>query len=271
MASNEITVIDNALELKTFGYTILESCIDAKYADETIKDLLTEYKSALPLPWRGGGKWFGHINYIPSPQRKIIKEIIANNRIKKVLDCALGEDYKIVAFVGNANLPNSMYQPAHVDGSMGTDFLVVNIPLGRVTEHNGSTEVWPKTHLEKLSFSKFNALYNQSVRLNSLPGDIVIRYPNLWHRGTPNNSQEIRFMLGIIVSRTYKNLPPVMINKDEQVELLNYGISIHTEMGIEIKRGFIPNYFKPNLKGNIKELTWAFVPGIFKAMQRMKS
>jgi ectoine hydroxylase-related dioxygenase (phytanoyl-CoA dioxygenase family) len=271
MATTETTIIDNDLELQTSGYTVLKSCIDANYTEEAIKELLAEYDSALPLPWTGGGKWFGHVNYIPSPLSQIIKELTSNSRIVKILDHALGEDYKIVGFVGNANLPNSRHQPAHVDGNLGADFLVVNIPLGRVTEHNGSTEVWPGTHRENLKFSEFSALRVQSVRLNSSPGDVVIRYPNLWHRGTPNNSQEVRFMLGIIVSRSYKNFPPVIVSNNEQTELLSLGVSVHANTGTEIKRGFIPNYFKPNLKGNIKELTWLYAPELFKTMQRVKS
>jgi hypothetical protein len=187
-----ITAEENALELETLGYTLLESCIDAKYIDHALKELIAEYESALPMPWRGGGKWFGHINYAPSPLHQLFREIASSSKIKAVLDQALGKDYKIIGFGGNVNLPGSRYQPAHMDGWLGTDFVVVNIPLGEVTEYNGSTEVWPGTHQEKLTISEFNAARRQSVRLNSSPGDIIIRYSNLWHRGTPNSRLSCR-------------------------------------------------------------------------------
>src|ERR1035441_5618251 len=115
------TVEENALQLETLGYTSLESCIDVKCTEDALKELLAEYGSSCPMPWVGGGKWFGHLSYVPSPTSQIIREIASNSRIKQVLDRTLGKDYKIVGFGGNANLPGSRYQPAHVDGWLGTD------------------------------------------------------------------------------------------------------------------------------------------------------
>jgi len=260
----------NALELETSGYTLLESCVDVKHTEDALKELLTEYESARPMRWRGGGKWFGHLNYVPSPSNRIIREIASSSRIKRVLDSALGEDYKVVGLGGNANLPGSRYQPAHADGWLGTDFLIVNVPLGKVTEDNGSTEVWPGTHKEKLTIAEFNAVQRKSVRLNSSPGDVVIRYSNLWHRGTPNRSSDVRIMLALIVSRFYDKLPPITVSKDQQANLLTFGLSVNCKTGPEFKRRFAPNYFDPNLKGNVLELTWMFAPGIFTAIRRFK-
>ena len=261
---------DNALELETSGYTLLESCVDVKYIENAMKELLAEYQSACPMPWVGGGKWFGHLSYVPSPSTQIIKEVACNSRIKEVLDRSLGKDHKIVGFGGNANLPGSRYQPPHTDGWLGTDFLVVNIPLGKVTEYNGSTEVWPRTHQEKLTISQFNAVRRQSVRLNSSPGDVVIRYSNLWHRGTPNQSSDVRMMLALLVSRFYEKLPPVTVSKSEQADLLRFGLPVNAKTGSEFKRGFGPSYFPSSLKGNIFELTWMYAPGIFTAIRHFK-
>jgi len=264
------TTEENALELDTLGYTVLKSCIDADYVEAAMKELLSEYKSVGPMPWVGGGKWFGHLSYVPSPSSRIIKEIASNSRIESVLDRALGNDYKIVGFGGNANLPGSRHQPAHTDGWLGTDFLVVNIPLGKVTEHNGSTEVWPRTHLEKLTISEFNAVPRQSVRLNASPGDVIIRYSNLWHRGTPNRSSDVRIMLALTVSRFHKRLPPVTVSQDEQADLLTFGLPVNARTGCELKRGFAPSYFPSSLKGNILELTWMYAPTIFTAIRHFK-
>jgi hypothetical protein len=263
-------VEDSAMELETSGYTLLEACIDVKYTENATQELLAEYESSRPMPWRGGGKWFGHINYIPSPSNRIFKEVASNPRVHKVLDNALGADYKIVGFGGNANLPGSRYQPAHADGWLGTDFLVVNIPLGKVTEENGSTEIWQRTHQEKLTISKFNSVPRSSIRLNSSPGDIVLRYSNLWHRGTPNRSSEVRMMLAILVSRAYDKLPPFIVNEQEQAAVATFGLPSNTVIGPEPKRGFTPNYFPTGLKGNALELTWMFAPKVFTAIRHLK-
>jgi hypothetical protein len=264
------TAEENALELEAVGYTLLESCIDVKYIENAMKELLAEYESACPMPWVGGGKWFGHLNYVPSTSNQIIREMASNSKIKEVLDSALGKDYKIVGLGGNANLPGSRYQPAHADGWLGTDFLIVNVPLGKVTEYNGSTEVWPRTHQEKLTISQFNAVRRQSVRLNSSPGDVVIRYSNLWHRGTPNRSPDVRLMLAILVSRVYEKLPPVTVSKEQHTDLMHFGLPVNAQTGSEFERGFRPNYFDPNLKGNILELTWMFAPPLFTAIRYFK-
>jgi hypothetical protein len=264
------TTEKNAVELETLGYTTLESCIDAKYTETAMKELLAEYESTLPMPWIGGGKWFGHLNYVPSPSNPIIREIASSSRIKEVLDRALGKEYRVVGFGGNANLPGSKYQPAHADGWLGTDFLVVNIPLGRITEDNGSTEVWPRTHQEKLTVSKFNSVHRHSVRLNASPGDVIIRYSNLWHRGTPNRSSSVRMMLALIVSQSYERLPPVTVSTEEQADLVSFELPVSAKTGSKFKRGFAPNYFAPNLKGNLLELTWMFAPRVFTVIRYLK-
>lgn len=265
-----LTAQENALDLETVGYTLLRSCVDERHIEAVTKELIAEYESARPLPWRGGGKWFGHVNYSPSLSCPIIEDITSNDRIRGVLNLTLGKDYKIVGFGGNVNLPGSKYQPAHADGWLGTDFLVINIPLGRVTEQNGSTEVWPRTHQQKLTISEFNSCPRESARLNSSPGDVIIRYSNLWHRGTPNRSPEARFMLAILVSSVYKKLPPIVVSEAQQARLLSCGLPVNVNTGAELKSGFRPNYFPTNLKGNMLELTWMFAPAIFTAIRRFK-
>jgi hypothetical protein len=264
------TAEKHAQELEALGYTLLQSCIDPKLTQDVMKELVAEYHAAIPMPWRGGGQWFGHLSYVPSPSSQIIKEVARSTRIKDVLDIALGKDYKIVGFGGNANLPGSKYQPAHMDGWLGTDFIVVNIPLGTVTEQNGSTEVWPRTHHEKLTISQFNSAPRQSVRLNAMPGDIVLRYSNLWHRGTPNRSSDVRMMLALLVSPVYGKLPPVTVSEEDQAEFSDFVMPVNSKTGPGSKKGFGTSYFPANLKGNIFELTWMYAPKVFTAIRHFK-
>jgi hypothetical protein len=262
------TIKEHVSQLETQGYTVLESCIDVKATQDAMREALAAYRAAEPMPWRGGGKWFGHLNYVPSPVSAVIREVATNGPISQVLDGALGKSYRVVGFGGNANLPGSIFQPAHSDGA---EFIVMNIPLGTVTEQNGSTEVWPGTHQEKLTISQFNSVPRKSVRLNSSPGDVVIRYSNLWHRGTPNKSQEVRFMLGMIISQTYDKLPPITVSEGEQAQFSSFGLPVHSKVGSPFKTGFKPNYFGTNLKGNFLELTWMYAPGVFTALRRFMS
>jgi len=77
-------------------------------------------------------------------------------------------------------------------------------------------------------------------------------------------------MLAILVSRFYEKLPPVTVSKDEQADFSSFGLSVNAKTGSELKRGFGPSYFPPNLKGNIFELTWMFAPAIFTAIRHFK-
>lgn len=264
------TIEENVRELETSGYTVLESCLDVKCVEEVRQQVIAEYEAARPLPWRGGGKWFGHIEYVPPISSPIIREAASNKKIQEIVDQALAKNYKIIGVGGNANLPGSTYQPAHMDGVQGTDFLVVNIPLGKVTEQNGSLEVWPGTHKEQLTVSEFNSVPRQSARVNSSPGDIVMRYSNVWHRGTPNRSSEVRFMLAIIISPHYEKLPPFAVSEDHQSILSSFRLPVHSKTAPPLKKGFGPNYFATSLRGNMLELTWVYAPSVFTAIRRFK-
>jgi hypothetical protein len=257
-------------ELETQGYTVLESCIDVKCVENATREILAQYEASRPLPWKGGGQWFGHLSYTPSPTSEIVRQLASNLVIQEVLDCAMAKDYKVIGFGGNANLPGSRHQPPHVDGWLGTHFLIVNLPLGKVTERNGSTEVWPGTHREDLTISQFNSKPRQSVRINSAPGDVVLRYSNLWHRGTPNRSGDVRLMLAMIVSRQYRQLPEWKVSQEEREHLSTFRLPVNAATGSELKRGFGTSYFPATLKGNILELTWMYAPGVFNVIRHFK-
>ena len=76
---------------------------------------------------------------------------------------------------------------------------------------NGSTEVWPGTHLivdADPADGKPDQLEERTRRLASLrtnisTGSIVVRDLRMWHRGVPNNSATIRPMLALIYQRSW--------------------------------------------------------------------
>jgi hypothetical protein len=262
----------SALELESLGYTILKSCVDVKTINQTRREIMAEYESAYPFPFRGGGQWFGHLNYVPSPLNQVIQQVIFHPRVENLLRHALEKDYKILGVGGNVNLPGSLCQPAHVDEWRGSEFLILNVPLEDVTEYNGSTEAWSRTHCENLTASYFNAASRPSVRLNAAPGDVIVRHSKLWHRGTPNKSADVRIMLAILVSRSDQMPPPFITSKEEEKTLNDLGIPFHTRIGAgkDLNRGFRPNYFPVSLKGNMLELTWIYAPRIYTFIRRFK-
>ena len=86
--------------------------------------------------------------------------------------------------------------------------LIVNIALKDVTEENGSIELWPGTHHlmsnsvgEDIKIDPDLVRERKSlhppVRGNTAKGSILIRDSRLWHRGTPNDSDQPRFMIAL--------------------------------------------------------------------------
>jgi ectoine hydroxylase-related dioxygenase (phytanoyl-CoA dioxygenase family) len=102
--------------------------------------------------------------------------------------------------------------------------LVANVLLCDFTEQNGSTEVWPGTHLLCDAYQgralpidlDGRARYLGSRRLNAPAGSIVLRDLRLWHRGTPNRSARPRAMLALVYRRGWLGvggveLPPAVL------------------------------------------------------------
>ena len=86
--------------------------------------------------------------------------------------------------------------------------LVVNYPLVNVTEQNGPLEAWPNTHLTPEKFYagahvQEAAKYLTPVRMLMPKGSVLIRDVRLWHRGTPNVSNEIRPNMALIYGRSW--------------------------------------------------------------------
>lgn len=138
--------------------------------------------------------------------------------VRQVLSKVLGPSYVATYYNSNTALPGSTYQPVHRDVSplFGTEMsvpspplsIVLNIPLIDFTEENGSTEVWPTTHLitdqpdESATLDERIAPLS-SIRLNAKAGSIVLRDTRCWHRGVPNRSSSQRTMLAIVYSRGF--------------------------------------------------------------------
>ena len=155
-------------------------------------------------------------------------QVVANPIAVQVMSAALGKDLQCSFYHTNTAYPGSKYQPIHRDYGplFGTELsvptpvthVVLNIPLTDFTLENGSTEVWPGTHLivdsdphdGKAENLEVRAKNLGSVRTNIPAGSIVIRDLRLWHRGMPNNSQEIRTMLALVYSRGWTGVAKLL-------------------------------------------------------------
>ena len=219
-----------ALALRTLrdaGLVVLEGVYDRAW----IADFRAAYNVELEryIADRGGmdainAKAFGkghigmHLPLVPpfSDQR-----IVAHPIAVQVMVRALGEDLRCSFYHSNTAYPGSAHQEIHRDSGplFGSELgvptpivhVVLNIPLCDFTIENGSTEVWPGSHLivdtvpGDGSRTELAARVEHlaSTRTNLRAGSIVIRDLRMWHRGMPNRSNEVRTMLAIVYRRSW--------------------------------------------------------------------
>ena len=226
--------------LRDVGYVVIEDVYDAAFIDE----LRTAYDELLDqfLEVRGGieginkakknGFGLNHIAmFLPFVSPVADAQVVANPIAVQVMAAVLGDDLTCSFYNSNTAYPGSGYQQIHRDTGLlfGTELqvptppthIVFNIPLTNFTEENGSTEVWPGTHLivdkepadGKALEERARDLASQ--RTNIPTGSIVIRDMRMWHRGVPNNSQEVRTMLAIVYDRGWlRTIRPVEIPRE---------------------------------------------------------
>lgn len=142
--------------------------------------------------------------------------------LQKVLEVAT-----LYGVMDNLNRPGSTFQNPHWDyPNWDSGWLVIDVPLSDVRPGGGPIEIWPGTqHLrydqtfvhsqqilrireaEPRQYSKcFPEILSiaqlwPSALLHSSLGDMVVRNPSTWHRGTPNSLASPRHMLSFIFRR----------------------------------------------------------------------
>ena len=144
---------------------------------------------------------------------------VAHPAVTQVLAIVLGPDFECSYYNSNTAYPGSTYQRVHRDSGLifGTEStastpptgIVINIPLCDFTVENGSTEVWPASHLIVDTPDDTEVDLDQrtkvlaSSRLNVKAGSVVLRDLRVWHRGVPNNSDHQRSMLAVVYKRRW--------------------------------------------------------------------
>jgi ectoine hydroxylase-related dioxygenase (phytanoyl-CoA dioxygenase family) len=226
--------------LRDAGYVVIEDVYDHAF----IKELRASYDDLLErfLAVHGGidgvnkakknGFGRSHIAmFLPFLPPFSDEQVVANPIALQVLSAVLGDTLTCSFYNSNTAYPGSGYQKIHRDIGLifGTELqvptppthLVLNIPLTDFTEENGSTEVWPGTHLlvdhipADGQALEERAKLLPSQRTNVCTGSLVIRDMRMWHRGVPNQSQQVRTMLAIVYAREWlRPSKPVQIPRD---------------------------------------------------------
>jgi len=150
----------------------------------------------------------------------LFEDVLLNEFVIAVTESVLGPGLYNAYYSGNTALPNTeQRQPVHADlGHLWANSkvatpayaLVVNIPLVDMGAFNGSTEIWPGTHLDTSVAMQAGDITVAEDRLEAQrrvepplqpevkAGSVVIRDIRMWHAGMPNPSDQPRPMIAMI-------------------------------------------------------------------------
>ena len=239
------------------GFLKIEQAIDTRLLDDLKTDIeskLVNYSKTLK---HLGGLRSGHLNATIGRYASILHKELMSGEIYQEIE----KNFKIdlnnysVTVGCNLNFPGSIEQHIHRDTNFDDRKIIINIPCVDVNEINGSIELFLDSELCPYSYLEFlmNRKKFKPIRANSNKGDILIRDSNLFHRGMPNYSDQVRVMVAFVFNKK--------LNNDNQ--------NMNTEFPQNIE--FFENWYKNDRLGRIKEILFIKLPIIRSLYRIIKS
>lgn len=213
----------NALRaLHEDGFLVIEDVVDrahlAVLRDRMLEDLpLVVARKDAPFNFHAGNIQQDAPPFPPY----LFRDVLVNEFVIQVSRAILGPGVKNGFYSGNTALPGDYRQPVHPDIAQlwpGLQHptpafaLVVNMPTVDMTAENGSTELWPGTHLDttytfdvaQVRIPEDRLARRRAIRPPLQPevrcGSVLIRDIRLWHAGMPNLTATPRPMIAMIHS-----------------------------------------------------------------------
>jgi Phytanoyl-CoA dioxygenase (PhyH) len=186
---------------KQFPSCLIQACRDAFWP------CLSAYLDGAPAPNRGAHRHFLAMPFDPpcfAPQFFFDPDVLS-------IVCGLMHD-RIVADQWGCDVPlrGSEYQGTHVDYqrplfselpelALPVYAIVMSFGLVPITQENGPIEIAPGTH-RMVRADALRAVEAGEIIMQSVPleiGDVLIRHPWAFHRGTPNTTDTPRALVTI--------------------------------------------------------------------------
>lgn len=206
--------------LRQDGFVILEDAVDPAHLEILRDRMLQDLPTILERPDAPYNFHAGNVQQDPPPfPPYLFRDILVNEQVIAVTSSLLGSGVRNAYYSGNTALPGGRRQPVHPDvGQLWPGLeqatpafgLVVNVPVVDTTPENGSTEIWPGTHLDTTysvgqgaaRISEEALAPHRAARPPIQPeiraGSVVIRDMRLWHAGMPNHTDRARPMIAMI-------------------------------------------------------------------------
>jgi hypothetical protein len=159
---------------------------------------------------RGSNRYQMHL---PFAEPFIDPRVIENPFVLAIVEAIVGNDCVCTYFASDTPLYGSEYQAVHADThplfpetglAVPTYNIGFNIPLVDFHTDNGPIEIWPGTHLTPPGTDMATlAPLMQSEEVLMPAGSLLIRDLRLWHRGTPNRSDNARPNMAMIYAQRW--------------------------------------------------------------------
>ena len=218
--------LDLAESLRKELTLVYQDCRETPAAVETGTGVESPVKLNVSTRY-GATFWFRQLRWRVFPKlTPLLREpaLLANPFVVPILEDLLGRDFTLKFVSTDTCAKGSLLQSPHrdIDGKgifannrWRARGYIVNVPVMECGLHNGPIEVWPGgSHmwtselLDQFGLSldiqdgpnpvvEELAVYFPSTRLALQPGEILIRDLAMWHRGTPNPSDQPRTMVTI--------------------------------------------------------------------------
>lgn len=210
--------------LKTDGFVVLNDVVDHAHLDILHEKMSEDLEKIMAFPVVPHNFVWGNVQQDPPPFAPyVFRDVVANPWVIQVTHAMLGDGVFNDYYSGNSNVPKSKLQPVHTDFGQLWDNLevappparmAVNVALEDALEENGSIELWPGSHLDTQMVQGQDLKVPQAlldarreiappVRGNTKKGSMLIRDLRLWHRGTENVSDKVRFMIAMIHNKQW--------------------------------------------------------------------
>jgi hypothetical protein len=208
------------LALRQDGIVILKNVVDVAHLDLLTERMFADLETILnrkDAPFQFNA---GNVQQDPPPfPPYLFRDILVNPIVVAVTKSILGPGLRNTFYSGNTALPGGTRQPVHSDThhlwpdlevAHPAHMLVVNVPIVDMDARNGSTEIWPGTHLDTTMGAQMETIQvpeaaveqrraiSPSLQPTVRRGSVVIRDMRLWHAGMPNHTDQPRPMLAMI-------------------------------------------------------------------------
>ena len=251
---NELTLLsdDEIVNFITKGYHIIEPFLPKKFHTEI-------YKKLESLPTNPGDRIY---KVVPDLQK-----IYSNNAVIRVLTSLLGNKYSEASHKHcHKNHPGTRSQmwhqdslniPALLDGNNRfpdhiKSVLVMYYPQD-VESNMGPTALIPGSHLFKSAPDKnaSHGNFRDQVIATLKAGSLLVLHFDIWHAGTANTSNKIRYMIKYLFERKHESKKPSWNhNSSENQRILE---RLEKDEAAAIQRSLIPkrNYLRMKMWNNI--------------------